>query len=347
MKVTFDQAIDLFLADRVANGYKPNTVSGDKYVLGRCAKSIGGSIEVKRIARLHVTQMLEDAVRLGNGDSTINTMMSVLSAFFKWARAEGLMAPDINPMQGRRYRKVIQRDHMMVNVSEFPILLDMAEQTHARDRAYIAMGLYTMMRQSEIRSLRVGDINLDMNLINAVIHKTSDRDSMRIVPELRVELRHWLTAYAEECGPLKSDWYLIPSKRTNGLDVVDGVRVRRPDVLMPNRMMAKPHKIVHRALENMGWDLKGQHIGSHTLRRSAARAVYEELVACGVDDALRQTGAWLHHRSVLMTERYLGLTADRERRNVKYSDAPLYPSLQATNVTALRSMNGEARAVGM
>lgn len=347
MKVTFEQAVERFLADRVVDGYKPNTISGNRYVLGRCIKSIGGDIEVKRITRLHVTQMIQDATLMGNTDSTINTQMSILSAFFKWARAEGLMAPDINPMQGRRYRRVVPRDHTMVNLSEFPIMLDMAEQTHARDRAYVAMGLYTLMRQSEIRSLRIVDINLELNTINAVIHKTSDRDSMRIVPELRVELRHWLTYYANECGPLQDHWYLIPAKQMRGFQKQDGDWVRRPDKLMPLRPMSKPHTIVHRALVGMGWDLRGKHIGSHTLRRSAARAVYEELVAAGVDDALRQTGAWLHHRSVLMTERYLGLTADRERRNVKYTDAPLYPSLQAPNVTALRSMDGEARAAGM
>lgn len=347
MKVTFGQAVERFLADRAVDGYKPSTLAGNKYVLGRCLKSVGPDIEVKRLTRMHVTEMIEDAVKMGNGDATINTQLSIMSAFFRWARAEGIFPPEVNPMQGRRYRRVVPRDHTMVNLSEFPILLDVAEQTHARDRAYIAMGLYTLMRQSEIRSLRIQDINLELNTINAVIHKTSDRDSMRIVPELRVELRHWLTYYAQECGPLQDHWHLIPAKQMRGFEKRDGDWVRRPDKLMPTRAMSKPHTIVHRALSGMGWDLQGKHIGSHTLRRSAARAVYEELVADGVDDALRQTGAWLHHRSVTTTELYLGLRADRERRNVKYTDAPLYPSLQASNVTALRSMNGEARAAGM
>lgn len=343
-KVSFAEAVDRFLDDRRIEGYATRTIRHNGYSLRLCMQSVGKDADVARVTRMHVTRMLEEAVNRGNDDSTINTLMSTLSAFFKWCRAEGLMPPDSNPMQGRRYRKVIPRDHTMVNLSEFPVLLDTAEDHHPRDRMFVALGLYTMMRQSEIASLRVGDINLELNLIDAVIHKTRDRDSMRIVPELRTELRAWLTYYTTACGPLKDSWFLVPTTTRAGFTRPGGTYERLPDVLVPDRAMSKPHLIVHRALVAMGWDLEGKHIGSHTLRRSAARACYSELVAEGVDDALRQTGAFLHHKSVTQTEKYLNLTIDRERRNRKYEDAPLYPSLQAANVTALRSLNGEAHA---
>lgn len=342
--VSFEEAMDKFLDDRRIEGYATRTIRHNFYSLRLCMQVVGPAFEVRHVTRMHVTRMIEEAVNRGNDDSTINTLMSTLSAFFKWCRAEGLMPPDSNPMQGRRYRKVIPRDHMMVNLSEFPVLLDTAEEHHPRDRMFIAMGLYTLMRQSEIASLRVGDINLELNLIDAVIHKTRDRDSMKIVPELRAELRSWLTYYTLVCGPLKDSWFLVPTTTRSGFRRPNGEYERLPDVLVPDRAMAKPHLIVHRALSRMGWDLEGKHIGSHTMRRSAARAVYSELVAEGVDDALRQTGAFLHHKSVTQTEKYLNLTIDRERRNRKYEEAPLYPSLQAANVTPLRSLNGEANA---
>lgn len=347
MRVTLDQAVERFIRDREVAGYKANTILSNKHDLSKFLQAVDPSTDVSRFGREHVSRAIEYALAKGNKNSTINTMMATLHAFAKWCRDEGLIPPDRNPMAGRRQRPVQPRQYDTIHLSDFPEVLRIAGENSPRDRAYIALALYTMLRQSEICSLRVRDLDLQSNLLHVVIHKTSDQDSMKVVPELRVEMRNWLTYYAENYGPLQDDWYLVPTTRPGGMDRTGGGYVRRPDMLAPHRPMILPHRILHKVLTQMGWDVKGRHIGSHTLRRSASRAAYDELVGQGVDDALRKTGAWLHHRSILMTERYLQISADRERRNLAYEDAPLYPSLQADNVTPLRSVDGEANASGM
>lgn len=347
MRVTLEQAVERFLRDREVAGYKPNTILSNKHDLSKFLQAVDPTVDVSRFGREHVSRALEYAIAKGNKNSTINTMMAAIGAFAKWCRDEGLIPPDRNPMAGRRQRPVQPRQYDTIHLSDFPEVLRIAGEQHPRDRAYIALALYTMLRQSEICSLRVRDLDLRSNLLHVVIHKTSDQDSMKVVPELRVEMRNWLTYYAENYGPLQDDWYLVPTMKSGGFLRKGNEFTRMPDKLAPHRPMILPHKILHKVLTTMGWDVKGRHIGSHTLRRSASRAAYDELVNQGVDDALRKTGAWLHHRSILMTERYLQISADRERRNLAYEDAPLYPSLQADNVTPLRSVDGEANAAGM
>ena len=349
MKTTFATAVQRYLRDREIDGYTPNTLVVNRTALNKAMRAVDPQIDVRRLDRNHVSQMIDYCNKLGNSDATINCLLSTLGSFFRWCRDNSLMDVNHNPLSGRRSRKSIRRDHDMINLSEFPLVLDVAEGIHARERIYIALGLYTLLRQSEILSIRIKDVNLELNTLNVVLHKTKERDQMRIVPELRAELRKWLTYYTDECGPLRGDWYLVPTRRPAGWNEgPDGaMTIRRRDRLVPHIRPRTMHANVQRVLTEIGWDVQGKHCGSHTLRRSAARSLYQELVAEGVDDALRQVSAWLHHKSVLMTELYLGLTADRERRNRRYEDSPMYPSLQANNVVSLRSTDGQAHAAGM
>lgn len=347
MKTTFATAVQRYLRDREIDGYMPNTLVVNRTALNKAMRAVDPQIDVRRIDRNHVSQMVEYCVKLGNSDNTINALLSTLGSFFRWCRDNSLMDVNHNPLSGRRYRRSVRREHDMLNLSEFPQALEIAERLHPRERAYIALGLFTLLRQSEIISLRIKDVNLELNTLDVVLHKTKERDQMRVVPELRSELRRWLTYYTEEVGTLRGDWYLIPARRPVGWKQQDNDRLRLPDTIVPHRKPRSMHTNVQRILTEMGWETQGKHCGSHTLRRSAARALYEELVKEGVDDALRQVSAWLHHKSVLMTELYLGLTADRERRNRRYEDSPMYPSLQADNVVSLRSTDGQAHAAGM
>jgi integrase len=63
-----------------------------------------------------------------------------------------------------------------------------------------------------------------------------------------------------------------------------------------------------------GYDLdKGE--GGHTLRRSGATALYNELSERGHDRAIRMCQAMLGHASIQTTEVYLALNLDRKARN--------------------------------
>lgn len=342
MKITFGEAVDKFLMAREADGYRPNTIRSNRTDLRRAIRAVGSDVDMRRMSRQHVDHILHFSAKAGCKPSSINQQQATLSSFFKWARSTGIMKPDQNPLEGKKYRKIQKRPRRRIDLGDFPRLLDAAESSHPRDRILVALGLFLFLRKSEIVNLKIADVDLNLNILSVTIQKTYDHDEMRIVPELRLELRRWLTYYTEQCGPLKPHWYLVPAKHTAGLsrDPADpSRRIRLPERLYPERQMTRPYDIVKRALRNMGWETDGEWEGVHTLRRSAARAAYQEAIDSGVDGALKEVQSWLHHSSVTTTEGYLGIEGDRERRNKKYVDAPLYPSLADSKVTTLRTNN--------
>ena len=60
---------------------------------------------------------------------------------------------------------------------------------------------------------------------------------------------------------------------------------------------------------------KSTREGSHTLRRSGARAYYDHWVAEGRADAIRIVQTLLHHKKVEQTQEYIGLELDRANRD--------------------------------
>jgi integrase len=89
---------------------------------------------------------------------------------------------------------------------------------------------------------------------------------------------------------------------------------RTADSWRPDKAMAHAERVVHTALETLDIPSKGE--GCHTLRRAAARALFDSLTQeSGYDSALRIVSAWLHHKNSTTTERYLGLSVERRLRD--------------------------------
>jgi integrase len=189
--------------------------------------------------------------------------------------------------------------------------------THARDRAFIAIGIYTFMRASEIVALRWRDVDLTNNEVHIYRIKTRQADQLPICAELRHELAAWLTYCHAELGTINPDWYVVPSK---GPTPMKGVRGRRalvptgePHPLRPTVPITRPQRIVKDAMTRIGIGNKGD--GCHVLRRSGARSLFEELREQGHDGSARRVQSMLGHASVITTELYLGLDNERRQRN--------------------------------
>jgi integrase len=128
--------------------------------------------------------------------------------------------------------------------------------------------------------------------------------------DLDRELRLWLEAYQEACGPLRDDWFLTPA-RHRGLDGP----TREVSKLKPNQQMIyhTALRIVHQGLARIGMDEKGA--GTHTLRRSTGRAVFDAAVEDGDARAIHIARELLGHKNVAMTEVYIGTNVEKQRLN--------------------------------
>lgn len=319
MRVTIAAIENEYLEWRRANGFARNTIRNDKSALKKLMDVVGYDYPVDAIDDRVMVRVLEHAGSTRSAAS-VNMIHSAMSPFFRWCRLRRYMPTDSDPLLGLRYKKVGKKDRRRLAIHEFPAFLDVAESP--RDRMACALGIYLFLRSSEVVSLRVKDVDLNAGTIGVTVHKTGDYDIMPISAELDREIRRWYMAYQEECGPLQPDWYFVPAKTQSGWG---------KHKLNPPAKISRPEEIVKKTIARYGWeDTHWQ--GFHLLRASGARAWFDELNEQTIDGALKIVQAHLHHASVVITEKYLGLTADRAKRDRLLKGESMYPSLQDNNV---------------
>lgn len=341
MKQQLSDAVDDYMAQRTSNGYSSGTMRNERMVLKRFL-SVTGNVWVHSITDRHVTRYFEDAARTRQPQS-LKMDHTVLTQFFQWARQTRRLAMNDDPMAGRRRPRSVDKERARVHVSDFPRLLDAAEKRDPRDRALIAVLLYTLLRASEVMDLRVGDVDLNSGYIHARIIKSKTEDRVPISSELDLELRNWLSEYAATAlRPLLPSDYLLPRRVSSfaARDEDTGRILSHTMHFVQDKPLTTLGRRVKTILEDIGFAVTSHNgssnmEGAHTLRRSGARALFDQLTESGYDRALRLVQSMLHHKSVIMTEAYIGVTADRRTRDEVIRGHVMYP-IDSANVVQLR-----------
>lgn len=318
MKELLSDAIDAYLRFRQSQDYSKGTLKVDHQVLKKFL-AINGNIWCHTIVDKHIERHFEEVSKTRLPTSLKNDH-GVLVRFFKWARHTGRMPVDSDPMYGRRQPRALERERNRVAVADFPRLLDAAEARDPRDRALVAVLLYTLMRDSEITDLHIRDLDLAGGWLTARIHKTRREDRLPISSELDQEMRKWLTHYTNMVGPLEPHHYLIPPRGVFPVHNAQGRITHHDSIYRPERQIRHGGRIVNPVLERIGFPVVDENgkacgEGSHTIRRSGARALFDQLSTGGYDHGIRVVQSMLHHKSMVQTERYLGITADRRSRD--------------------------------
>lgn len=204
-------------------------------------------------------------------------------------------------------------DEISFDESEAEAVLETALR-HPRDRMLVALGLFVGMRESEMRELRVGDVNLATQLIDFKRQKQRGR-RMRI--ELNAfalaEIRRYLEWYEKGYGPLTPDMYLVPARmRGAGRS---NLRARDGGYwpLLPHKKASTFQYIMKGILRRMG-KAPAQGQGLHMLRRTMGNA----MIAANAD--IRDVQAALGHSSVTVTEGYLDINEQQKRLRNRYRD---------------------------
>lgn len=322
VKHTLDDLIGAWCRSQESQGLAKNTIR-NRELHTRAFMALVGNIQINNVERRHVDGYFNHCMTKARPlqARSLNSHKESLDAFFAWAVANRYLPADRNPMAGRRKFKSVPQDRLLIPASDFPRLLDCAP--HPRDRIVVALGLYLFPRQSEIRSMRIRDVDLERGYAHMKNHKSSSVDEMPICMELDEEVRRWLRFYAEMV-PLQADHCLVPAKPTRLIRGWAEPGTRRQAQLSvelnPQKPMTELHDAVQRTLQAAGYETRddtgrSNYEGSHTLRRSGARALYDRLLDDGHDGAIRVVQAMLHHSSVAMTEHYLGMKLDQARRD--------------------------------
>ncbi len=212
-------------------------------------------------------------------------------------------------------RKTSSRTFVRMSIDQLHDAIDSARDPY--DRWAIALGVYSLGRESELLLGRVQDVD-DKSSAPSVDWKRPKvkdfSDRVPMVAELVYEYRLWCAHYAEMLGRelLPAD-YLIPTRQR--ILKKAGEYTWRYDPTAARSSLGTVIKpLLIGALGDGGEELlQGQ--ACHTMRRSAARVLYDQLVEADIQDPIRIVMAMLGHRNQRTTEIYLGITRDRERRD--------------------------------
>ena len=312
--MNLSDAITAFLADRRARGLSRESLRNEKQCLELLLADVG-NIQVHRLRPQHLDTFWANRTTWSAG--TMNRGRAHLSTFFKWCRARGHMPRDLDPMEGTKKIRVTPRDRAIIPQGEFQTLLSSIEDP--RRRIAVAIGLYLFLRLSEISNLRWQDINLETSTVQVYRSKTRTMDDLPICDELRKELLRWKRIYAiglqQQPQP---GWYVVPGVPSGvpryGVKGTKGfIKESTGEIRWQPTTKASLNYAIRTALKDLGYYRPME--GGHTLRRSGAIALYNELSRVGHDRAIRICQAMLGHSSVQTTEIYLRLDLDRKVRN--------------------------------
>lgn len=350
------EAVEAYCNYRESKQAKPTSVVSMRRVLRRFAKDVG-SIQMQNLKPTHVWDWFygplgQMQVHRGEhygvkkmlppiGPATHNQYMYTLKAFFEWARARGMIKVDL--LEDVDALPVPKKVRLQPSPDVMLTFLDSAIMP--RDRGYLAMAMNTALRASEILRMRVGDLDLERGTVHVTRSKGGAEDDLPVTADLDVEMRRWLTAYAEAIeGPLLPEHYLFPlvtppklrryGRTYNGQVVL---QFTEREIVPDKPWGQRSEMVVQRALAAAGLPTKGE--GTHTIRRAVARAYFDNLCRdSGYDNALRTTSALLGHTLASTTERYLGLSTERTRRDETMKGKPFLSGMTAPkdNVIEMR-----------
>jgi len=319
--ISFAEAAKRYLAWR-EQLFSANTVKNDRVAIRRFEKAVGEGWYLDEITPDIGSASLQ-YVRGTVAPTTANQYYSQMQGFWRWCIDEELVPLNFNPFRNQGYLKIQKKEYERLHRHEFRAFIEAIRRPE--DRILCSVGLYLCVRANEVCRMRLKDVKLEAGWADVIISKSYDADTMPIPNELDADLRQWLTHYTSMVGPLDPEMFLVPSPESNGHYMK----------YHPYRSPKKPERTVHRAADDYGIELpKGQ--GAHFLRRSGARAWFDDLCEQGVDGALRTVSAHLHHADTKTTEGYLGVSGDRAKRNQLLHRRTMFPSTETGNVVYLQ-----------
>lgn len=337
MREQLDESIQVWLRWRASQDISKGTQKQDKSILLRFLAT-SGNLYTHAITDRTVTRFFEEAAKTKTPASLRNDHHT-LKMFLTWCQTTGRLSSD--PMQGRRAPKRPKRERNRLHVSKFSALLDAGEARSPSHRIALALLLYTLGRDQEICTLRIRDLDLAAGTIRYVVHKTRDEDHMPICAELDTELRRWLTIYSEDVGHLEPHFYLVPSRKTvPAADPETGVFDRQiHQRYLPEQKIGALYSVATPALRDIGFPVRDENgkslgEGAHTIRRSGARALFDQLIVNGVDNATEIVQSLLHHSSPEMTHAYIGHRGSRMKRDTLLRGRQMYVMPEVTQLRA-------------
>lgn len=329
----------------LSDQYKAATVENKEISLRKMLRTLGVDRWTHEVSPQDMTKVWNVCGSTRGNNSLIIDHQS-FKHFFSWCEDMGYRV-GVSPMKHIRAPKPTKKERRRVPADQFPALISSC--VSPRDRMYVATGLYSLCRKVEMYTIKWGDVDRDAGEIIITRHKTGEDDVLAIGDEMEHELDYyedwyrWITD-TPKFQQLNPSWFVTPSftrPSYTSSGIVKGTM--RPAQLMIEQSGGI---IVNKALRAIGFptrDLltdKSNREGAHTLRRSAARALYDAFVAAGDVEAVRKVQQQLGHKHQWQTLDYIGAQPDRIKRNNAIRGKVMYPQAVAAREELEASLTG-------
>ena len=266
-------------------------------------------LELNQITVREIEAYIKKRKRSVSG-ATINRELALLKCLFNLAIRSGYT--ERNPVREvKRCQEAAWRTKYVFSEAEMHKLIN-AAAPHLQPILWLAFG--TGLRKGDILGLKWKDVDLDRGIISLVMQKTGEIVEIPLLLLLREILAQMKKSSSGSEYVFTSAW---PSRKagqhTRLIDIKTGFKA---------------------ALRRSGLADKGYRF--HDIRRSFATLIYKR--GAGLTAVQRLLG----HKSVLTTERYLGLKFEEVRQAVMLLDSALSSAIEAEASSRSAKMPSQA-----
>jgi integrase len=315
---------------RLAPGTARNRTWLVRRLIRAAQRHHGPNVAPRQLCITCISQFLTEINEKG-GTGNYNAAIGAIKDFVRFLRRNGDISINQSErlLEGRRTKKFTRQPKMFIPAEQFGNMLAPASPW---DRGVLSFALYSLARQSEIRAVQLGHLDLGERAVLLYRLKRRRHTAVPITPTMRCELDRYLNWYAMRMHTTAAamladhpDWYLYPR-----MQVTHGFSNGRYDAKLfrwepvPEVPPQRLERVIKRALDTLvpagedrvpgqySWQqFKGE--GMHTIRRSGARAMYLHLRETqGRDSAAIQVSLMLDHEDPKVTLAYIGMDEERE-----------------------------------
>lgn len=273
------QLIERGLSNNTIISYRNDLEAARKYFLSQGIKSW------QAVDRYAVLNLLAHLTNEGRSKATISRQVSCLRQFFQFLMQRHLVQTDpmilVKVPKGSRHLPTVLSEDEVNRLLETP---DTKKKLGVRDRAILETLYATGMRVSELTNLTLGELHLDVHLVQP----RGKGDKERIIP-IGLEAQEWLELYLNTVRPTQ----LVNRPQSNYVFLnAHGRQLTRQAIWQLIKKGAQQANITKR-------------VTPHTLRHSFATHLLEH----GAD--LRVVQALLGHSDIATTQIYTHVSQQR------------------------------------
>lgn len=248
--LSFDDAVELFIADGKRRGLRPDSISYYRQHLGlfrRYLVTVDKTELVSEITREDINSFVDHEKKRGMKNTTINLRLRAARALFGFLKEMKYIA--VNPMEKYPLLKVRDGNIETFSIPQLRRLLNAPDRrtfTGLRDYTFMLLILETGLRLSEVTAIEVDDVKLSEGQI-FVRHTKGHLH--RYVP-IQAKMREQLRRYMKIRGTCDTNRLFV---------TIDGTPMSRHSL----------QKIVSKYGKKAG--IKGVRCSPHTLRHTFAK----------------------------------------------------------------------------